>query len=83
MQVLQEAGKAVCLIGNTVRQNLFRTDDPVGKRMRLGNITCDVIGVLSTRGQGGFGDQDDVVVMTFVSNGLVQTRPQDAPAQSA
>ena len=59
----EEAGKAVCLIGNTVRQNLFRTDDPVGKRMRLGNITCDVIGVLSTRGQGGFGDQDDVVVM--------------------
>jgi len=59
----EEAGKAVCLIGNTVRQNLFRTDDPVGKRMRLGNITCDVVGVLSTRGQGGFGDQDDVVVM--------------------
>ena len=28
-------------------------------------------------------NQDDVVVMTFVSNGLVQTRPQDAPAQSA
>ncbi|MBB4616402.1 ABC transporter permease [Sphingomonas abaci] len=59
----EEAGKAVCLIGNTVRQNLFRTDDPVGKRMRLGAITCDVVGVLTTRGQGGFGDQDDVVVM--------------------
>ena len=59
----EEAGKAVCLIGNTVRQNLFRTDDPAGKRMRLGNITCDVVGVLTTRGQGGFGDQDDVVVM--------------------
>jgi len=31
--------------------------------MRLGNISCDVIGTLSTRGQGGFGDQDDVVVV--------------------
>jgi len=59
----QEAGKAVCLIGNTVRQNLFRGGDPIGARIRLGNISCDVIGALSTRGQGGFGDQDDVVVM--------------------
>ena len=61
------AGKAVCLIGNTVRQNLFHgtpTDGgAVGKRMRIGSITCEVIGTLSTRGQGGFGDQDDVVVM--------------------
>jgi putative ABC transport system permease protein len=59
----EEAGKAVCLIGNTVRQNLFRGGDAVGTRMRLGNISCDVIGTLNTRGQGGFGDQDDVVVM--------------------
>ncbi|GGB20099.1 multidrug ABC transporter substrate-binding protein [Sphingomonas metalli] len=59
----EAAGKAVCLIGNTVRQNLFRGGDAVGSRMRLGNISCDVIGTLTTRGQGGFGDQDDVVVM--------------------
>ena len=59
----EAAGKAVCLIGNTVRQNLYRGGDAVGTRMRLGNISCDVIGTLTTRGQGGFGDQDDVVVM--------------------
>ena len=64
----EDAGKAVCLIGNTVRQNLFRGaadsgEGAVGSRIRLGNISCDVIGTLSTRGQGGFGDQDDVVVM--------------------
>jgi putative ABC transport system permease protein len=59
----EAAGKAVCLIGNTVRQNLFRGQDAVGSRFRLGNITCEVIGTLNTRGQGGFGDQDDVVVM--------------------
>jgi putative ABC transport system permease protein len=59
----EEAGKAVCLIGNTVRQNLFRGTEATGKRMRIGAISCDVIGTLSTRGQGGFGDQDDVVVM--------------------
>jgi putative ABC transport system permease protein len=60
----EQAGKSVCIIGNTVRTNLFRGGDAVGQRMRIGNISCDVIGVLSTRGQAGFGgDQDDVVVM--------------------
>ncbi|WP_298090818.1 ABC transporter permease [uncultured Sphingomonas sp.] len=60
----EEAGKAVCIIGNTVRTNLFRGGEAVGQRFRVGNISCDVIGVLSTRGQAGFGgDQDDVVIM--------------------
>lgn len=60
----EQAGKAVCIIGNTVRQNLFRGGDAVGARFRLGEVSCDVIGVLSTRGQAGFGgDQDDVVIM--------------------
>lgn len=60
----EQAGKSVCIIGNTVRQNLFQGGEAVGQRFRVGSITCDVIGVLSTRGQAGFGgDQDDVVVM--------------------
>ena len=59
----EEAGKSVCIIGNTVRTNLFQGNDPVGKRMRIKGVSCQVIGVLTTRGQGGFGDQDDVVVM--------------------
>lgn len=60
----ESAGKAVCIIGNTVRQNLFRGGEAVGRRFRVGSISCDVIGVLSTRGQAGFGgDQDDVVIM--------------------
>ena len=60
----EEAGKAVCIIGNTVRQNLFRNTDPIGQRFRIRDISCEVIGLLSTRGQGGFGgDQDDVVLM--------------------
>ena len=60
----EQAGKGVCIIGNTIRTNLFRGGEAVGKRMRIGAISCDVIGTLSTRGQAGFGgDQDDVVVM--------------------
>lgn len=60
----EDAGKAVCIIGNTVRTNLFRDTDAIGKRMRVNNISCDVIGTLETRGQAGFGgDQDDIVIM--------------------
>ncbi|MGH6616593.1 ABC transporter permease [Sphingomonas sp.] len=60
----EQAGKAVCIIGSTVRTNLFRGGAAVGERIRLGGISCDVIGILSTRGQAGFGgDQDDVVIM--------------------
>ena len=60
----EEAGKAVCIIGNTVRKNLFTQGSPLGQFIRLNDISCLVIGVLSTRGQAGFGgDQDDVVVM--------------------
>ncbi|MGZ8359460.1 MAG: ABC transporter permease [Allosphingosinicella sp.] len=59
----EQAGKAVCVIGNTVRQNLFRTDDPVGERVRVRDVSCEVIGTLAARGQGGFQDQDDVVLM--------------------
>ncbi|MBD8678442.1 ABC transporter permease [Sphingomonas sp. CFBP 13720] len=60
----EAAGKSVCIIGNTVRTNLFGGGDAVGERFRIGNVSCDVIGILSTRGQAGFGgDQDDVVIM--------------------
>jgi putative ABC transport system permease protein len=59
----EASGKAVCIIGNTVRKNLFPSTEAVGKRFRIGAISCDVVGVLTTRGQGGFGDQDDVVLM--------------------
>jgi putative ABC transport system permease protein len=60
----EAAGKAVCIVGSTVRSNVFRSARAVGQRFRIGNVSCDVIGTLSTRGQAGFGgDQDDVVIM--------------------
>jgi putative ABC transport system permease protein len=60
----EQAGKAVCIIGNSVKKNLFNQTSPLGQRIRLNGISCLVIGLLSTRGQAGFGgDQDDVVIM--------------------
>ncbi len=62
----EQAGKAVCIIGNTVINRLFRGTDPVGKRFRIKNISCEIIGTLAPKGQGGFGnDQDDIVLMPY------------------
>ncbi|MDQ2067660.1 ABC transporter permease [Xinfangfangia sp. CPCC 101601] len=58
------AGQAMCLLGQTVRQRLFGQTDPVGQTVRIKSISCQVIGLLQAKGAGSFGqDQDDVVVM--------------------
>ena len=58
------SGKSVCIIGLTVSKELFGAQDPVGQRMRLGKISCEVIGVLESKGKSTFGqDQDDLAVM--------------------
>lgn len=60
----EQAGKAVCIIGSTVQQNLFSGEEAVGERFRIKDVSCEVIGTLAARGQGGGGaDQDDVVIM--------------------
>ena len=58
------SGKAVCVIGETVRKQLFPRDSPVGDALRVKNFSCEIIGVLRAKGQGAMGqDQDDVVLM--------------------
>ena len=60
----EAAGKSVCLLGATVKTNLYPHEEPVGTRLRLGAIDCQVVGVLDSKGQGGFGqDQDDTVIL--------------------
>ncbi len=62
------AGAAVCVIGATVRRELFGSEDPVGARLRLRNISCEVIGLLQSKGQAAMGqDQDDIVVMPIAA----------------
>jgi putative ABC transport system permease protein len=60
----ERAGKAVCLIGDTVRRELFGAQSPLGQRIRLGQLSCAVIGVLEAKGESAFGsDQDDFVLV--------------------
>lgn len=58
------SGKPVCILGETVRKELFGSQDPIGQRVRLKKVTCQVIGVLGVKGQTGMGtDQDDTVIV--------------------
>ncbi len=58
------AGKAVCIVGNTIKAEMFRDQNPLGSVIRIGKVTCEVIGVLEAKGQAMFGgDQDEVVVL--------------------
>ncbi|MBK1681102.1 ABC transporter permease [Rhodocyclus tenuis] len=60
----ERAGKAVCVIGNTVKKELFGKQSPLGSSIRVKAFACEVIGVLAAKGQGGMGmDQDDTVLM--------------------
>ena len=50
------------LLGQTVAESLFGTQNPVGSRIKLGGSSWDVVGVLKSKGSNGIQDQDDVVI---------------------
>ena len=56
----------VCVIGETVRENLFPDQDPVGQTLRVGKIPFKVVGLLAPKGQTAMGqDQDDFILAPF------------------
>jgi putative ABC transport system permease protein len=58
----------VCLVGQTVVQNLFGDEEPVGKVVRVGSIPFVVVGVLQSKGASTFGqDEDDTVIMPYTT----------------
>jgi putative ABC transport system permease protein len=57
-------GRAVCILGETVRKELFGATNPIGRSMRLNNVSCEVIGHLVQKGQSSTGaDQDDIILL--------------------
>jgi putative ABC transport system permease protein len=58
----------VCVIGTTVASKLFGNQDPVGEKIRIGNFSYKVIGVMSTIGQTPSGeDQDDLLLIPYTT----------------
>jgi putative ABC transport system permease protein len=58
------SGSAACLIGATVQREMFGERDALGQSVRVGKISCTVVGVLASKGESGIGqDQDDMILM--------------------
>ncbi len=57
-------GAAVCIIGDTVLKALFGGQKALGEKIRLQKLSCEVIGILESKGQSAMGtDQDDIVLI--------------------
>lgn len=59
-----ESGARVCMIGTSVVQELFGSENPLGARVRIRDSICEVVGVLESKGQGARGnDQDNIILL--------------------
>ncbi len=60
----ETAGAAVCIIGETVRRELFGSAKALGEQLRVKQFSCAIIGVLASKGRAAMGnDQDDIVLL--------------------
>ncbi len=70
-QAEYDAKDRVGIIGSTTATNLFGTDDPLGKSVRVGAVRFEIIGVLKSAGSSGFSNNDDLL---FVPMSTAQSR---------
>lgn len=77
----ERAGKAVCIIGATVRRELFGNRNPLGDEIRVKSFACQIVGLLAAKGQGAMGmDQDDTVLMPLATVQRRLTGNPDIPS---
>jgi putative ABC transport system permease protein len=62
------AGTRVCVVGQTLVDNLFNGQDPIGETFRIRNIPFRVLGVMTKKGTTSMGqDQDDIIIMPLTT----------------
>src|SRR5258706_15252773 len=58
----------VCVIGRTVRDQLFGAEDPIGKVIRVRDMPCKVVATLRPKGLAISGqDQDDTIILPYTT----------------
>ena len=63
-----ERAANVCVIGRTVRDQLFGVEGPVGKVIRISSLPCKVVATLQPKGQSLSGqDQDDTIILPYTT----------------
>ena len=79
-----QAASGVCVIGRTLARELFRGESPVGKDIRLKNVSLRVLGVLGRKGASMMGDdQDDIVLLPWTTIKYRISGTSTAAAKSA
>lgn len=59
-----QGGRSACIVGATIKKELFDNQNPVGESLRLKSFTCKIVGLLAAKGQSSMGnDQDDLILM--------------------
>ncbi|WP_203459389.1 ABC transporter permease [Lacinutrix sp. WUR7] len=59
--------KKYCVIGQTIREELFPGEDPIGHQIRIDKVPFTVIGLLTEEGSGGMQDMDDIIIAPYTT----------------
>lgn len=76
-----QSGASVAVVGQTLVDNLFAGDDPVGRTIRINSHPFTVVGVLAARGYSGTFNQDDLVTLPITAARAYVLPPSVAPVQ--